>query len=108
MIDVQLHLRGEQSELRCLAAVPAVGSYIDGGAGRLWQVEAVVFCEKAVAVYAVQVSARLAGDLLARWAGDPQEVPSYTCDGCGETVNLRPCVVCQALRAKKGKSKKGS
>ena len=70
MIDVQLHYRGQPSERRKLPGIPAVGSYImdQGPAGRLWRVDSVVYDGSAVAVYCVEVSPRLAGELVEAWA----------------------------------------
>ena len=64
-----------------MQTVPVVGSYIyspgddgrqdddDRGAnGRLWQVSAVVFDGSQVKVFALQVLARLAAELLGAWA----------------------------------------
>jgi hypothetical protein len=52
-----------------------VGNYLygPGAERRLWQVSAVAIDGAAVAVYALEVSARLAGELTAAWAawGEP-------------------------------------
>ncbi len=70
MIDATIHYRSIGSERRRLPAVPAVGSYVynHAPAGRVWQVSAVVFDGNGVGVFAVEVSARLAGELAAAWA----------------------------------------
>jgi hypothetical protein len=71
MIDVQIHLRGEQTEQRQLPAVPSVGCFVFGPApaGLLCQVDAVVFEGEAIHVYCVVVSDRLAKELTTTWAG---------------------------------------
>lgn len=75
MIDVTIHYRGAKQERRRLAAVPAVGCYLygPGDCRRLWVVSAVVIGAAAVDVFALEVSARLAGELAAAWAawGEP-------------------------------------
>ena len=83
MIDVQVHFRGVGSERQRLPAVPAVGSYRFGPSDerRLWRVSAVVVDGKTVDVYAIEVSARLAGELTAAWttwdqAFEPSKVDS--------------------------------
>jgi len=72
---VSVHYRGVGSERRRLAAVPAVGTYLYGpGADRrLWQVSAVAIDGESVALYALELSARLAAELTAAWAawGEP-------------------------------------
>ena len=70
MLDATIHYRGEKTERRRLPAVPAVGSYILDGAParRVWRVEAVVYGGKAVALYCVEVSARMAAELVEGWA----------------------------------------
>ena len=68
VIDVHLHLRGEQPDRRRLPALPPVGSYIVGNEGRLWRVEAVAIDGQSIHVYATEVSATLAGELTTAWA----------------------------------------
>ena len=64
MIELTIHCRGELSNRRRLPAVPAVGSYLfgPGAERRLWRISAVVFDGKAVDVYAIEVSPRLASN----------------------------------------------
>jgi len=70
MIDLTIHLRGEQPERRQFPVVPVVGSYIigPGPERRLWQVSAVVHDDPIVNVYCVQVADRLAGELTTAWS----------------------------------------
>ena len=82
LIDVQVHYCTAGSERRRLPAVPVVGAYLfgPGGERRLWQVDAVVFDGKAVAVYGVELSARLASELIIIWAtwGEPEQTNQLT------------------------------
>ena len=68
MIDLHLHLRGEQPEQRRFPTVPVVGSYIVGNEGRLWRVEAVAIDGQSIHVYATEVSNSLADELQAAWS----------------------------------------
>ena len=76
MSDTGVHYRGFGSEQRIVAAVPVVGSYLygPGDERRLWQVSAVAIDGAAVDVFALEVSARLAGELTAAWVawGEPR------------------------------------
>ena len=70
MIDVQFHLKGEQTDQRRLRTVPVAGSYIfgPGAKRRLWQVSAVVFDGPTIHAYCVQASPRLTAALTRAWA----------------------------------------
>ncbi len=70
MICATIHYRGNQTARRKLVAVPVVGSYIldQAPSGRVWEVAAVVYDGQQIHVYAVEVSTRLAGELMAAWA----------------------------------------
>jgi hypothetical protein len=67
MQDMTIHFRGRESERRTLPTVPAVGSYITAG-GALWRVDAVVYDEAGLQVYALEVSEQLAKELTTAWA----------------------------------------
>ncbi len=87
MIDVQIHRRGEPTERGNLPAVPAIGVYIldEAPGARLWQVVGVVLDGCAVNVYAIQLSPRLAGELVETWgeAGPAGEADQGDGDRCG-------------------------
>jgi len=69
MIDLTIHFRGVGPQRQPLPAVPVVGSYLfgPGDARQLWVVAAVVV-DAVVAVYCIEVSPRMAGELAAAWA----------------------------------------
>ena len=78
MIGVHVRYRGVGSERWRLAAVPVAGSYIigPGAERRLYQVAAVVLDGDQVGVYCVEVSALLASELQAAWAGWGEASPA--------------------------------
>jgi hypothetical protein len=91
VIDAAIHYQGAGSERRQLPAVPAAGCYLfgPGRERRLWEVAAVVIGGAGVAVYAVEVSPRLAGELTAAWAawgegGCTGDVDDCTCPTCAQ------------------------
>lgn len=69
MVDVVIHFRGVGPQRQRLAAVPQVGCYIfgPGAERRLWQVQGVAIDGAAIAVFAIEVSQRSAGELAAAW-----------------------------------------
>ena len=74
-----------------------------GPAGRLWRVDSVVYDGSAVAVYCVEVSPRLAGELVEAWAtwgesGLP--VAGDHCPGRHELTTRGPRVVAMLTHAK--------
>ena len=79
MIDLQIHFRGQGTEARQSAALPAVGSYLRHGGG-LWRVAAVAMGER-VDVYAVAVGEALANELTEAWAAWGEPAADVTTEG---------------------------